>query len=265
MKPFQLHLPRVQPLPIVASIPHSGLAITDEMAQLLHRRYQTYLPHQDWHLNKLYDFLPDLGVTVLEAKYSRYVVDLNRQAKKPFLGDFWSSVVPKKTAFNFPLYRITPSDIDVKARVEQFYYPYHHQLEQLLTQISAQFGQVYLFDLHSFSGPITDEVCLGNLNGQSCSDSFVSAVESAFSSGGYQVVRNKVFNGGHITRHYGQIPDVEALQIEIRYHTYLEPKQLEQTATPDWNFPRFYRAKSNLKNTFKVIAKSCTRYSETET
>ena len=36
------------------------------------------LPDTDWHVARLYDFVRDLGASLLVAKYSRYVVDLNR-------------------------------------------------------------------------------------------------------------------------------------------------------------------------------------------
>ncbi|MEO1295782.1 MAG: N-formylglutamate amidohydrolase [Cyanobacteria bacterium J06636_16] len=241
----------------MASIPHSGLLIPDEMAEALRTKYQTYLPHQDWHLDELYDFLPDLGITILEATHSRYVVDLNRPVREPLFGNFWSSVIPEKTAFNFPLYRSRPSAAHIQNRVEQFYRPYHQQLEQLLERAIAQFGQVYLLDLHSFAGPITDDVCLGNANDQTCSEFLISTVESAFSASGYQVVRNKVFNGGHITRHHGQMSNVEALQIEVRYPVYLEPEQLDRAITPDWDVPAFHHAKLKFEAIFKAIADAC--------
>lgn len=120
-----------------------------------------------------------------------------------------------------------------------------------------RFGCVYLLDVHSFLGLITDEVCLGNVNGQSCSEFLISIVESAFVSERYQVVRNKVFSGGYITQHYGKLPQVEALQVEIRYHTYLDPSQLDQDFVPDWNVPEFYQAKSKLEAVFKQITDSC--------
>jgi formiminoglutamase len=71
----------------------------------------------------------------------------------------------------------------------------------LLNQTIDRFGRVYLLDIHSFMGPIVEDVCLGNVNGRSCSEFLISTVEFAFASKGYQIVRNKVFNGGYITRH----------------------------------------------------------------
>jgi N-formylglutamate amidohydrolase len=70
-EPFHLWLPKAEPRPIVASIPHSGLAIPDEVAQLLNPCSESYIPNQDWHLDKLYDFLPSLGIVVLQAVFSR--------------------------------------------------------------------------------------------------------------------------------------------------------------------------------------------------
>ncbi|MEO1096030.1 MAG: N-formylglutamate amidohydrolase [Cyanobacteria bacterium J06638_28] len=261
MQPFHLYLPKAAPCPIVANIPHSGLAMPLEIAQTLNHSYQRYLPHQDWHLDQLYDLLPNLGITVLQAIYSRYVVDLNRAAQEPLFGDFWQSTIPAKTAFNMPLYRIRPLEAQIRDRIDQFYNPYHQQLEALLNQMIQQFGYVYLLDLHSFGGPIKDDVCLGNINGESCSEFLSATVESSFLDHGYQVVRNKVFNGGYITRHYGQMPQVEALQIELRYPTYLNEKQLKQNAVPDWDVPEFHQAKSRINTVFETITNVCRAHS----
>ena len=240
----------------MASIPHSGLVVPDEIIGALNPNYQNFLPHQDWHLDKLYDGLPNLGITVLEAVYSRYVVDLNRAAKAPFMGSFWQAAVPRQTAYGKRLYRVLPSQQQVQDRIDQVYRPYYQDLERLLQQTIEQFGHVYLLDLHSFSGPIQDQVCLGNANGTTCSEFLMSTVESAFSSQGYQVARNHVFNGGHITRYYGAMADVESLQVEFRYHNYLNLEQLEQERIPDWDIPEFYQAKQNIQAVFTHLVSS---------
>jgi N-formylglutamate amidohydrolase len=251
--PFLLHLPTTQAIPVIASLPHSGLLIPKDMANSLETPYQQYLPNQDWHLDKLYDFLPSLGITVLQSLYSRYVVDLNRSLQEPLFGNFWQSVTAEKTAFNASLYQTLPSREEIEQRVEQYYRPYHQQLQRLLNKQIEQFGNVYLLDLHSFLGLIEDEICLGNGNSSTCSEPFISIVETAFCSQGYQVVRNKVFSGGYITRHYSHMPQVEALQIEVRYPVYLDTNQLGHSSVPDWQVPEFDRAKHKLKVIFEQI------------
>ncbi|MEA5465644.1 N-formylglutamate amidohydrolase [Leptothoe sp. PORK10 BA2] len=254
--PFRIHHPTATPCPIVASIPHSGLVMPDGIVGTLNEKYQHFLPHQDWHLDKLYDGLPELGITVLKAVYSRYVVDLNRAAKPPFMGSFWQAAVPQQTAYSQRLYRVLPSQQQVQDRIELVYRPYYQALEKLLQETIEQFGQAYLLDLHSFAGPIQDQVCLGNANGTTCSDFLMSAVESAFSSQGYQVARNHVFNGGNITRHCGAMEKVEALQIELRYHNYLNLQQLDQEQVPDWDIPEFHQAKQTLHSVFTHLTKT---------
>ncbi len=173
---FNLIRPTVSSLPVLANLPHSGLFVPDVIRGQLTEVHQNFLPHQDWHLDRLYDFLPALGITMLQATHSRYVVDLNRSLKPPYFGNFWRSVVSEKTAFNVPLYATRPTPEDVEQRLEDYYRPYHAGLEAQIDQLVEHFGKVYLLDLHSFSGPITDDICLGNANGKSCSDFFIRVV-----------------------------------------------------------------------------------------
>ncbi|MBD2365000.1 N-formylglutamate amidohydrolase [Anabaena minutissima FACHB-250] len=247
---FTIKTPISKPVPVVANLPHSGLAIPQEITTLL---FQAYLPNQDWHLDKLYDFLPQLGVTVMQANYSRYVVDLNREKKEPLAGNFWSSVVPLQTGFGQPIYKNNPRVEDIQNRIQNYYLPYHQKLETLLKEKVKEFGKVYLLDLHSFGGLIDDQICLGNLNGKSCGNFLISTVEDSFVFQGYQVVINKIFTGGYITRYYSQITGVEALQIEVRYHVYLDKSQLDQPQLPDWNISQFYQAKDKFRDIFDKL------------
>ncbi len=253
MQLFNIYRPTVKALPLIANIPHSGLFVPDDIAAQFTTEHLKSLPNSDWHLDKLYDFLPNLGITVLQATHNRYVIDLNRQAKEPFFGSFWSSVIPENTAFNKPIYPNKPSQEQIEARVEKYYLPYHHQLKSLLQEKIAEFGLVYLLDLHSFCGLINDDVCLGNVNNQTCSDLLISTADKCFTSQGLQVVRNKKFTGGYITRHYGEMPEIESLQIEVRYHVYLQENQLDKLEPPSYEVIEFEAAKNKFNDIFKMI------------
>ena len=250
-------------LPIIANLPHSGLLLPPNVAAQFTLEHQRSLANSDWHLQTLYSFLPELGITTMQANYSRYVVDLNRALKPPFLGSFWSAVVPEQTAFKQPIYKgALPNKADVRARIDEFYTPYHQQLTAILNEAIAQHGKVYLLDLHSFMGIITDDVCLGNAKGQTCQPSLIDSFAQSFAAQRYQVVKNKVFTGGYITRHYGQQPQVEALQIELRYPVYLPADQLEPnvlTAFPQWQMAQMETAQTRLKHVFEAAIQKIVR------
>ena len=250
---FSLIEPIDRSRPIVANLPHSGLHVPPHIATTFTQQQRNTLPNSDWHLQPLYDFLPALGITVMQANYSRYVVDLNRALKPPLFGSFWSAAVPEQTAFKQPIYRHKPTEADVQERIDAYYTPYHQKLTDLLNTKIEQHRKVYLLDLHSFMGLITDDVCLGNAKGKTCEEPLIKTVEDALTAQQYQVVRNKVFTGGHITRHYGEHPNVEALQIELRYTNYLPDNQLEIAAIPQWQGEKFVQAKGRLRQAFNQI------------
>ncbi len=254
MQLFNFYEPQGQEVPIVANLPHSGLFVPGAIAAQFTPEHLQALPNTDWHLDQLYASLPTLGITVLQATHSRYVVDLNRQIKEPAFGNFWTAVIPEKTAFGHPIYQTTPNESEIAARVRDFYVPYHDRLAAILQEKRDRFGKVYLLDLHSFLGLITDQVCLGNRNGQTCSESLIAIVEQSFLQAGYQTVRNKVFTGGYITEHYGQLANVEALQIEVRYPVYLDETQLDKPQPPDWRAPQFESAKKKFDEIFGSVA-----------
>ena len=250
---FNLHIPKGSTVPLVANLPHSGLFVPDDIAAQFTSEHLQALPNSDWHLDQLYQSLPDLGITVIQATHSRYVVDLNRQVKEPIFGNFWTSVIPEKTAFGKPIYQTQPSSEHLQKRLQKYYVRYHEKLRAILQDKVDEFGKVYLLDLHSFFGLITEDIDLGNAKGSSCSELLISSVEQSFLSKGYNVVRNKQFTGGYITRHYSQMPGVETLQIEVRYPVYLNENQLDKLQPPDWEVSEFYAAKKNFDDCFALI------------
>ena len=55
----------------------AGTFVPDDIAARLTTAARA-LPDTDWHVEKLYAFVPAAGATLMCATHSRYVVDLNR-------------------------------------------------------------------------------------------------------------------------------------------------------------------------------------------
>ena len=243
-------------LPIVASLPHSGLALPVSVAKELQPPYQIFLPHQDWHLGALYDFLPQLGIATVAARFSRYVVDPNRALREPYLGGFWRSPITQSTPNREFLYKNDPIQAEVNRRIQHFYHPYHEILRQLIDRHHQDNDTVYVFDLHSFGLSGHNKVCLGDANGRSCEESFIAIVEQAFAKAGCPVSRNNPFNGGHITRSYGEGEGVQALQIELPYSFYLNADDLSVPVVPRLGVEEFRRAKKQIMQVFTTITET---------
>ena len=68
---------------------------------------QRRVPRRDWHLDRLYAFAKSLGATILGARVSRYVIDLNRPPNDESLypGQTTTSLCPTETFRGEALYR----------------------------------------------------------------------------------------------------------------------------------------------------------------
>jgi N-formylglutamate deformylase len=220
--------------PLLVSMPHVGLHIPDDIAGCmtdLARR----VSDTDWHIDRLYDFLDDLGASTIAATHSRYVVDLNRPPDGASLypGKATTELCPTGTFDGEPLYRdgATPDDAEVSRRVARYWKPYHEQLAAELQRLKAAHGYALLWDAHSirsvvprlFEGRLPD-LNIGTAGGASCGPGLAKQVlAAAEASQTYSAVLNGRFKGGYITRQYGRPgEDVHAIQLELSQRTYME-------------------------------------------
>jgi N-formylglutamate deformylase len=219
--------------PILVSMPHVGTDIPDDVAA---RMTPEALVRQDtdWHLVQLYDFLQDIGASVISARWSRYAIDLNRPPENTNLypGMDTTGLCPLDTFHREPIYQdgFVPSEADVRDRLERYWRPYHTQLRTELDRIKAQYGKAVLWDAHSiasvvprfFEGKLPD-LNFGTAEGASCDRELQDmVVETARSHGKYSIAVNGRFKGGHITRHYGQPKaGVHAIQLEMCQSVYM--------------------------------------------
>ncbi len=63
--------------PLLVSLPHVGTEIPQALQALLHTR-ALGVEDTDWHLEPVYEFVQELGASLIVPRYSRYVIDLNR-------------------------------------------------------------------------------------------------------------------------------------------------------------------------------------------
>lgn len=223
--------------PLLVSVPHDGR----ELAPAMKERMTTVglaLPDTDWHVQRLYQFAPNLGVSVISANYSRYVVDLNRPStdEELYKGQLFTGLCPSKTFGGEDLYLDGKevSQREKQERVEQYWQPYHDRISIELAQIKDQFGFALLWDAHSipsrvpslFSGILTI-FNIGTVDGTSCDHRLTSAVHEIASDSEYSVVVDGRFKGGYITRAHGN-PDenVHALQLEKAQRAYMNEDTL---------------------------------------
>jgi N-formylglutamate deformylase len=214
-------------VPMLVSMPHVGTDIPDDIAARL-APCALARADTDWHLAELYGFVEELGVSTLAARWSRYVIDLNRPPEDNNLypGLDTTGLCPVDTFGREHLYRdgMAPQAPEVHERLERYWRPYHAQLRAELDRLLALHGRAVLWDAHSiasrvprfFEGRLPD-LNFGTADGRSCARALESAVlRVARAQQRYSVALNGRFKGGHITRYYGR-PEhhVHAIQLEM--------------------------------------------------
>lgn len=221
-------------VPLLLSMPHAGTDIPDEVAADM-APCALVRADTDWHLPDLYAFADSLGASMLSARWSRYVIDLNRPPEDTNLypGQDTTGLCPVDTFGRERLYQPgrEPDANKVERRLERYWRPYHQQLRAELDRLLALHGTVVLWDAHSiasvvprfFDGRLPD-LNFGTADGKSCSLQLQGEMmRVAESQDHFSFVFNGRFKGGHITRFYGDpAAGVHAIQLEMSQCLYME-------------------------------------------
>ena len=225
-------------VPLLLSMPHVGTEIPDAVLAQLNPIAQIKAD-TDWHLPLLYNMLDELGASYIQARYSRYVIDLNRPSDDVNLypGQDTTGLCPVDTFSKQPLYQngVGPDADEVQARVQQYWLPYHQQLQMELARLRELHGAVVLWDAHSiasqvprfFQGQLPD-LNFGTADQKSCDPSLQLALSELMqhSATAYSHVFNGRFKGGHITRYYGQpAQQIHAVQLEMSQCVYMNESE----------------------------------------
>jgi N-formylglutamate deformylase len=217
-------------VPIIVSVPHCGTQFPIELKDQYKEELIQAPDDTDWFVDQLYDFVPYMGITMITANYSRWVIDLNRDPEsKPLYTDgrIITGLCPTTNFLGESIYRDNRNEVDakeIKRRVDQYYMPYQNK-----------FGKVLLWDCHSirlFVPTIHKErfpdLILGDADGTSASPGLIETTLKTLEESGYQVSHNYPFKGGYITRHNGRPADnFHALQLEMTKVNYMDDQEMK--------------------------------------
>ncbi len=242
---FNIDHPTTTKVPILVSVPHCGTLFPAELKD----QYKTALiqapDDTDWFVDQLYDFAPTLGITMITANYSRWVIDLNRDPQsKPLYSDgrVITGLCPTTNFLGAPIYKDERKEIssdEIESRIKQYYLPYHQKIENELARLHQKFGKVLLWDCHSIRQFVPSiytekfpDLILGDVDGTSASSALIDIAAESLQNSGYSFSHNHPFKGGYITRHYGK-PSVHrhALQLEMSKINYMDESELNFDAS----------------------------------
>ncbi len=236
MLPYQVVAPASDRVPILLSVPHCGVEFPEEIKSEYKKSLIRSPDDTDWVVHQLYDFAPAMGITMIHAVYSRWVIDLNRDPQsKPLYSDgrIITALCPTTTFFGEPIYNDEREEIgveEVSRRVKLYYSPYHQKIQELLDELKGKFGRVLLWDCHSIRQEVPTihkerfpDLILGDADGTSASPGLIETAITSLESGGYGFSHNYPFKGGYITRYFGKPSENQhALQLEMTKVNYMD-------------------------------------------
>jgi N-formylglutamate deformylase len=130
-------------VPLLLSIPHAGRALPQEVVPRLADGAITGLD-TDWHLDRLLNIAPALGVGVAAFQVSRIIVDVDQPAGSPAL-------CPHMSHGGVPFYLPgqQPSSNEIDQRRATLWQAYHDGVAVALRAMQQRFGLAVLIDVHS--------------------------------------------------------------------------------------------------------------------
>ena len=219
--------------PLLVSMPHVGTLIPNPFRMEFVPRALD-VEDTDWHLDRLYHFVKQLGASELRGVHSRYIIDLNRPPDDApmYPGASITELWPTRF-FTGDLLHVPGAAPTAEQRVmlrKTYWEPYHEALRAELDRIKAQHGYALLWDAHSIRSEIPwlfegvlPGLNIGTANGESADPRITQAVaDAAARHPAISHVVNGRFKGGYTTRHYGKPADhVHAVQLEMSQYLYM--------------------------------------------
>jgi len=229
-------------------VPHAGLTVPDDVRDELSAPPDALMRDADIYVDRLFGNAPHLGATMLSAKVSRYVVDLNRASDDVDAttvsghpapaGMQPRGVVWRCTTDGRPILRRTLPYKALLSRLARYYTPYHEALDGSLRSLRARFGYALLVaghsmpsmgrSLHADSGARRADVVPGTQGRTTADARMIDLIDAHFRDAGLVVRHDDPYRGGYTTKHYGRPADGwHAVQIELNRALYVDEQTFE--------------------------------------
>jgi N-formylglutamate amidohydrolase len=238
---FTLTEPRAQETPVIVEVPHAGLDLDAEALSTLVAPASAIGRDADLYVDELYADAPDCGATLLAARMSRYVCDLNRSehdvdrdtvqgatGRASPHGLIWRSTTENRAAIARPLART-----ELERRLQAYYRPYHDKLDALVRDRLDRHGFVILVSGHSMPSRGRDghddpgreraDIVPGTRQRSTAAAAVIEATEQVAARFHLGLAHDDPYRGGHTTvRHGRPAAGVHAIQIEISRKLYMD-------------------------------------------
>lgn len=278
--PFIRHDPPGIPIALVLDSPHSGEWYPDDFDHLPPRAVVRQA--EDTHVARLWQAAPALGATMIEACFPRAYIDANRglaDIDADLLADPWpESLVPsRKTQQGIglvwrvarggvPMYARKLASAEVRSRIDNFWHPYHAELEAVIDARHRAFGSVWHVNCHSMPavgdamaddpGRERADFVLGDRDGTTCDAAFTRVVAATVTGMGYSVAINDPYKGVEIVRRHGRPADHRhSLQIEVKRTLYMD----ELTLEPNVGYARLQQDLARLASVLAAFVRDRAR------
>lgn len=265
--PYRLVMPENRSTSVIFASPHSGRDYGRSFMRKTVLDERTIRSSEDAFIDLLFEDAPLMGIPLLAARTPRAYVDLNRAieemdpalvegVRRSQMNPRVSSglgVIPRVVSNGRAIYRGKLSIQEANERLFKHWRPYHDQLQFLLDDNLANFGQAILIDLHSMPREAIDSVAriggkrpdivLGDRFGAACGRAIMDQIEAVFAMTGLHVTRNTPFAGAYIAQRYGcPSRNQHTVQVEIDRSLYMN----EQMIRPNGNFQNFKRMMTSV-------------------
>ena len=254
--PFTLTPPRRGHVPLVLDSPHSGTEYPHDFGAAV--PVALLRQAEDSYVDELYAAGPDLGATLIAARFPRSYIDPNRSLldiDAALLEAAWPgpAVPSAKTRKGIGLiWRVLDSGEaiysrklaveEVKRRIVAYHQPYQRAVKDALDRAHAHFGAVWHLNLHSMpavSGMVSEEgpgkaradFVLGDRDGTTCEAEFTAVVADTLRGMGYHVKVNDPYKGVELVRAFSDPKERRhSLQVEVNRRLYMDERTREKTA-----------------------------------